>query len=609
YTDRLIYRPGQTVQVKVIARYDDDAVYSRLPAERAVIVRLRAARDNVIATKTLHVNEYGTLATFFDLAEDSAPGYYHIETQIKDDVQRQLFKVEENRQLEFEVTLNIDRSHVLNNESVNLIVEAKSYSGAPMTGATVELQTLTRDEEWWWYDKEDAGVWGADEQPRPVGTLDDQGRLVQRVNLHLADSHFGTDIYSRHHAVPALIDVTVKARHGRTVSAQTWVTIHDRDVEIDGQLDRFLYKPGEPIAINGRAHDINGKAVTNQGIAVKFQTWSGKGYDQTVAQASGMTDRNGLVEIKIVAPEAGPYVVEISGSDRAGRSIEIYDWVWIYNPEHGSLWRDSGSNVLVIHADQESYVSGETAQLLIQSPISGPALLTVERGRLRRAQVVQLTSPVTQVPLSIQADDAPNVHVKISAYKPPEANPGEGNDSIPEANLLTSSVNLKVSADQRRLTVSLVPDRASDGLRETATFTIQVTDADRKPAQAELSLALVDEANYRLSEELTSDPFEAFYGQRSDQVRTYDSLRPTRHISDVYGDGDGKNLSLVGNPRFNFPDTAYWNPHIVTDEQGRAVVKVTLPDSVAHWRAVVHAVTADEFPRVGDAVARITTSQ
>jgi uncharacterized protein YfaS (alpha-2-macroglobulin family) len=52
------------------------------------------------------------------------------------------------------------------------------------------------------------------------------------------------------------------------------------------------------------------------------------------------------------------------------------------------------------------------------------------------------------------------------------------------------------------------------------------------------------------------------------------------------GGGDG---GLLANPRFNFPDTAYWNPRIVTDEQGRAVVKVTLPDSLTRWRALVRA--------------------
>jgi uncharacterized protein YfaS (alpha-2-macroglobulin family) len=130
YTDRPIYRPGQTVYVKMIARYDNDAVYSRIPLEWDVVVRLRDARDNVIETKTLHVNEFGTLDTSFDLAAGGTLGEYHIETQIKADVQRQAFKVEEYRKPEFEATLQADRANIVNGDRISLTVQAKPTSRA-----------------------------------------------------------------------------------------------------------------------------------------------------------------------------------------------------------------------------------------------------------------------------------------------------------------------------------------------------------------------------------------------------------------------------------------------------------------------------------------------
>jgi hypothetical protein len=170
-------------------------------------------------------------------------------------------------------------------------------------------------------------------------------------------------------------------------------------------------------------------------------------------------------------------------------------------------------------------------------------------------------------------------------------------------------VNVPVSADQRRLQISLTPDRASYAPRETASFTIQVTDQAGQPVKAELSLALVDEAIYALSQDQTQDPFDAFYAQRGAALRTFNSFAPVRWLPCECGGGGGGDGGLLANPRFNFPDTAYWNPQIVTDDQGRAVVTVKLPDSLTRWRAVVRAVTADEFPRVGEAVAQITATQ
>ena len=602
YTDRPIYRPGQTVYTKVIARYDNDAVYSRIPLEWDVIVRLRDARDNVVATKALHVDEYGALDTSFDLAEGGTLGEYHIEVQIKDDVHRQAFKVEEYRKPEFEVVLHADRANVVNGEAISLTLEAKTYFGAPLSDAAIEFTPYTRNMDWW-----SGGDWIALEQSRSLGRTDANGQWSDQVALKLDDYRFGNDYYQQH-AIPVMLEVTVNDGNGQAISAQARVVVHDADLDMSGQLDRYMYRPDEPITFNALVRDIDGHPLAGQTLTAQILKWSGNGYNQTMAQTRGRSDRAGVLTVTMKAPAPGWYRVEIDGQDRAGRTVTVSDWMWIYDPVHETPWYYENSGGVQINADKDRYVSGDTAQLLIRSPVAGPALLAVERGRVRRAQVIQLSTPTTVVPLYIQDDDAPNIYVSVNVYEPIETSREERYESIPDARLLTASTNLSVSADQRRLSVSVTPDRSSYAPRTEATFTVQVTSADGKPAQAELSFALVDEAIYALSEELAQDPFEAFYSERSNAVRTFDALRPTRYIGGGRGGGGGGG-DLLGNPRFNFPDTAYWNPHVVTDENGRASVKVTLPDSLTRWRIVVRAVTADEFPRVGEAVAKITTTQ
>jgi uncharacterized protein YfaS (alpha-2-macroglobulin family) len=595
------------VHVKVFGRYDNDAIYSRIPLEWDVIVRLRDARDNVIETKTLHANEYGTLDTSFDLAAGGTLGEYHIETQIKDDVQRQAFKVEEYRKPEFEVTLQADRANIVNGDRISLTVEAKTYFGAPLPNGRLVLNQLTRSYDEWWYGGGLYDTWNTLQAEEPLGRTDADGRWSGWIDLKVPD-YLYNEYYTSRQAVAVLLEVTVNDGSGQAIGAQARVTVHKAALGVSGKLDRHMYKPGESITIHALTRDIDGKPRAGETVTAKILKWTGGGYKQVMAQADAIADRNGAAELTLTAPDQGWYRVEISGQDAARRSVTLENWLWVYDPDQSEPWYYENSGGVQIDADKDRYVSGETAQLLIRSPISGPALLTVERGRTRRAQVVQLTTPTTLVPLLIQDDDAPNIYVTVNAYQPLEKPREETYMSIPEAQLLVASTKLSVSADQRKLTVLVTPDRSSYGPREEATFTIQVTGADGQPAQAELSLALVDEAIYALSNELSKDPFEAFYGERSNLVRTFDSLKPTRYIGDGRGGGGGGD-GLLGNPRFNFPDTAYWNPRIVTDEQGRAVVTVTLPDSLTRWRAVVRAVTADEFPRVGEAVAKITTTQ
>ncbi len=61
------------------------------------------------------------------------------------------------------------------------------------------------------------------------------------------------------------------------------------------------------------------------------------------------------------------------------------------------------------------------------------------------------------------------------------------------------------------------------------------------------------------------------------------------------------------NPRHDFPDTAYWVPALKTDKQGRAVVRVPIPDNLTTWRVTVRAVTPQT--QVGEGIIKVISRQ
>jgi hypothetical protein len=79
YTDRPIYRPGQTVSFKAIIRQEDDAILSLVPAGTEVTARFRDARDNIVRTVSLATNDLGTVHGQFELAEGAMLGDYAVE--------------------------------------------------------------------------------------------------------------------------------------------------------------------------------------------------------------------------------------------------------------------------------------------------------------------------------------------------------------------------------------------------------------------------------------------------------------------------------------------------------------------------------------------------
>ena len=70
------------------------------------------------------------------------------------------------------------------------------------------------------------------------------------------------------------------------------------------------------------------------------------------------------------------------------------------------------------------------------------------------------------------------------------------------------------------------------------------------------------------------------------------------------GGGGGGELPVI---REEFPDTAYWNPSLITNSEGRGQVTMTLPDSLTTWQVDVRGLTVDT--KVGQAETQIVATK
>ncbi|MFN8597508.1 MAG: MG2 domain-containing protein [Anaerolineae bacterium] len=602
YTDRPIYRPGQTVNVDVFARYDNDAVYTRIPLEWDVNVRLRDARDNLIEAHTLHVDEFGALHTSFDLAEGGTLGEYTIEVQVKDDVVQQHFQVESYTKPDFAVSVHPDRSRLVNGQPVSITIEARTPFGAPVANAAVTLRPYAREIQWRGYDEtEPLRVWVPLDGMQISGRTNERGQWLASFTPRLDNNR-----YASQPSASMLLEATVIDDSGEAISASTPLGVYNAPTYMKFTWLPRVYPSGAPITVEATVFDVNDQLRSDQVITATLYARSRDGsYRIEIGHVVSRTDVTGHASFSLTSPVAtGAHRLELRTADAQA----IDETVWVHAADWPTYTEDA--QTLSISADKSQYVSGDTALLAIRAPMSGPALLTIERGRVRRAQIVDLTAPLTIVPLRLQDDDAPNIHVVVNAYQPITTT---GTDdrwlSTTDAKLLIASVDVNVSAEAHRLNVSLTSDRTIYAPRSQATVSIQTTDAAGQPVRSAVALTVVDDTIFALSDLAAPDLFAAFYGPRANSVQTYDSLRPQRYLPCECGGGGGGGEYLSGNPRFNFPDTAYWQPTIFTDESGHASITVTLPDSLTRWRIVARAITAAEAPLVGEAQILITTTQ
>ncbi|MCB0036334.1 MAG: hypothetical protein KDE51_20020, partial [Anaerolineales bacterium] len=226
----------------------------------------------------------------------------------------------------------------------------------------------------------------------------------------------------------------------------------------------------------------------------------------------------------------------------------------------------------------------------------------------RREQLVQLTAPVTILEAPLVASDAPNIFVSINIYEPETEGVGPNTwNSLPDAYLRTATTEIKIPVTDKTLVVTITPDQDEYAPREQATFTVRVTNQQGDPVSAEVSLAMVDEALYALSEDLSEPMFESFYYDRNNIVTTYNSLRPSRELWGGGMGGGGGDGGYEGAPRSDFPDTAAWFPRLLTDANGEAQVTLTIPDNLTTWRLTGKATTADT--QVGESITNFIVSK
>lgn len=148
YTDRALYRPGQTVHVTAIDFVNMKGVDAKVPVGRDELdFRLCNASWKEVEMKKAKVDEYGTASVDFELPKEGQTGMYHV--SVNDQVNR-FFRVEEYKRPTFEITFPKVNEKYNWGDTVVVKASAKTYAGIPVQGAKVAYQVTRRNQLWWW---------------------------------------------------------------------------------------------------------------------------------------------------------------------------------------------------------------------------------------------------------------------------------------------------------------------------------------------------------------------------------------------------------------------------------------------------------------------------
>jgi uncharacterized protein YfaS (alpha-2-macroglobulin family) len=555
-------------------------------------------------------------------------------------------QVQEFRRPEFDVSATASDGPHFVGGSANVTVNAKYYAGGAMPDADVNWRVVStpgnftppnRSEftfgEWtpWW------GWWGRhttnDESHVETftGHTDASGKHILRIDLDSAKPPRAYNVT----AEATVFDVNRQGWNGKAS-----LLIHPADLYVGLRSPRTFVQKGEPLVVQSIATDLDGKAIAGRTVSIKAVRldwtyekgeWAQK---EVEPQQCTVTSSSDAVECKFPAKEGGQYRVTATILDEQQRPNQSSLTLWVAG---GKLppKRDVEQEEASLIPDRKEYQPGDTAEILVQSPwASADGVLTLRRSGIVSSKTFKMDGPTTTLHIPIEEGYTPNITVQVdlvgAAGRKAEGDATGKSPVLPKRPAFASgSLDLAIPPRARTLSVKAVPrDTKVEPGGETI-VDVQVQDASGKPvAGSEVAVVVVDEAILALTSYKLEDPISTFYSQRPSGVSDYrsrsnialanpeDLLRPGSGVGmgggvlakampapgapmqaqalerlsqyaalQKAGPGDGSTQPQI-RVRENFDPLAEFAAAVPTDSDGRATVKVTVPDSLTRYRVM-----------------------
>ena len=605
YTDRPIYRPGQTVNIKGIYRQGFDGLYGFDPNQTAN-VSVRASNGETLLSQNIPMSKYGTFSTTVKLPENAPTGGYYISALD----QYAYFEVEEYVGAAFEAKAQTEKDEYISGEEVAIDVSGKYYFGVPVDAGAVNYTFTSQNfyfdrytDEYFnfgsdWYYCYDCG-YGDSFIKRGQTQLDTDGkaRIVEKIDF---DKLFNEKDGNRDQSKIIVFNATITNKQGKSVSVEKSFIVHRGEIYLGVKTDPFFAGKNERFNLRLKTVDTQGKPVRQSDIEIEVSkvTWESykrqevdAGYYNIsqrvltpVLKRSVSTNGRGDFSDEFTLEEAGEYEISASTKDSLGNTISTKTSVYIYGSKSISI-RPTNNAAMTLSTDKKNLKVGETASVLFesQSP-KAKALITTERGRIFDYKIIDLSSNLYKHEFTIMEDYAPNIYASVLLLSPaPEIKFGQ--------------IEFIVNQDSKKIDVRIESDKPAYLPGEKVNLTIRTLDSGGRGIPAEVSVSVADMSVLALKGNPKKNPLSFFYGGFGLAVKTLSNLKNLLHEVPIptgtKGGGGSSAEDLSKHKRGEFLDTAFWKAEVETNASGSASVSFTLPDNLTQWQVESVAISQD----------------
>ncbi|MFZ2491178.1 MAG: MG2 domain-containing protein, partial [Thermoanaerobaculia bacterium] len=634
FTDRGVYKLGEEIHFKLIARSDAAQGMRLLPSGTEIQVTLTDSQSNEVEKRTVKLSDWSSAEWTFRLPDDAPLGDYAVTATTGPNAEpiRANVLVAAYRRPDFRVDATLTSASTLAGTKLDARITGKYLFGGAMSGAPVRWAYSKRGlytvpsaiTDRWPSDRHVFLGWDeSDERGEEVinkaeAKLSAAGELALSLETEKAA---GRPYEYRVEGV--VTDVTRQQIAGRAsfrVDAAPWyVGVKRPDYFADAKkgVDTDVVVAGlDGLAVAGVPVKVELKRIqwtsVRQAEGDGFYQWDSERKEIAAGEWT-ITSAATAVPLHLPLAEGGEYLITARAEDAEGRSTTTH--VWFYAMGGGyTAWQRYDHNRIDLVPEKATWKPGETARILVKSPWeSATALLTTEREGVRTWKSFDLTSTQQTITVPITEADIPNVFISVLLIKGRTSkDPGRDGSDPGKPSFRLGYVELMVEDASKRLQVAVKANADDYRPASKATIDVDVRDVRGNPSQAEVTLWAVDYGVLSLTSYRTPDVLGSVWLRKALQVATIDSRTRivSRRVLTPKGGGEGGGGGVDAGPgmlRKDFRVLAFWVGSLVTDANGKARTQITLPESLTTYR--IMAVAADRASRFGWAEDEIRINQ
>ncbi|WP_419213858.1 alpha-2-macroglobulin family protein [Maribacter sp. X9] len=515
FTDRSIYRPGQTLYFKGIAVRQEEGKSSILK-QTSVEVKLQDVNGQEVTTQSFMTNEFGSFSGEFILPANGLTGNFSLKVD-SDDINLYgytSFSVEEYKRPKFETSFEPVTETYRINDSIKLVGKATAYAGSAISDAkvTYRVKRVVYFPKWYYWSRP---YFNGTPQEIAHGetTTDSSGNYQIEFKAIPDPSIDKKNLPTFNYEVTA--DVT--DINGETRSTTTLIKVGYHALNVDLIISETLNKNSDSTKFSIASSNLNGEFVPADGDVKLYKLkapenvlrprpWPAPDYPgftkdnfkkiyphdaftneddpinwkkgNLVWESSFDTEKSKVLDLgNIKKWETGYYKMELEAKDKFGQTVKD---VALINLTSNDDKKPTDNQLLQIKTDKTQYAAGEEAKITFLSGAKNITIsVTVEKNHeVVDSVLVTLNGNSKTIKLPVTANDLGGFSVHYSyAF----ANHFESN-----------SYSIKVpypSSDLQIETVSF-RDKIAPGTEETWSFTVKGPKGDK--VSAELLASMYD---------------------------------------------------------------------------------------------------------------------